>query len=239
MDATKALAQRLRRRNSKWRERRTSAPRSPTSNPLATVTAKIAGSLPASPASSPTPTPTALATTAPETEKIGPTAAPQRANFVTPSPGSGVSPRSQAPPKQEEIDKNDTLRDAEDATAETTTSYFDLKNDVPTKDMPASRITFSIPTKEGKEDGNDSYAERDSREFDTAISSAVPSTVASPRTSQDEEEDMGQSSAVSVSLSGGGSRHSSIASVAFRLPDESLPQGRARRHRNSLPPSSR
>ncbi|ROW17625.1 hypothetical protein VPNG_00876 [Cytospora leucostoma] len=189
MDATKALAQRLRRRNSKWRERRTSAPRSPTTNPLATVTANTAGSPPASTASSPT----ALATTAPETEKISLTAAPQRANFDTPSPGSGVSPRSQAPPKQEEIDKNDTLRDAEDATAETTTSYFDLKtteDDVPTKDMPASRITFSIPTKEGKEDGNDSYAERDSREFDTAVSSAVPSTVASPRTSQDDEEDM-------------------------------------------------
>ncbi|KAK7742018.1 hypothetical protein SLS53_004604 [Cytospora paraplurivora] len=187
--------------------------------------------------------PTALATTAPETEKISLTAAPQRANFDTSSPGSGVSPRSQALPKQEEIGKNDTLRAAEDATAETTTSYFDLKtteDDVRTQDMPASRITFSIPTKEGKEDGNDTYAERDSREFDTAVSSAVPSTVASPRTSQDdEEEDMGQSSAVSVSLSGGGSRHSSIASVAFRLPDESLPQGRARRHRNSLPPSSR
>ena len=231
MDATKALAQRLRRRNSRWREKRGGgAARSTTSNTPVAVAARDP------PASTPA--------TAPETEKActSLTVAPPRTNVETPSPLSDVSPRTQVPPKQDEIDRQDPEKDAEDLSAEDTAGYFALKptgEDSPTKDAPASKITFAIPTKEKKEDRSDSSAEGDSKENDAAPSSAAPITVVSPRTSQedDDEEDVGHSS--TVSISGGGSRHSSIASVAFRLPDESLPQGRARRHRNSLPPLSR
>lgn len=244
MDATKALAQRLRRRNSRWRDKRggasgaSGAARSPAGK---TPVAGAAGDPPAS-------TPA----TAPETEKActSSTAAPPRTNVETPSPLSDVSPRTQVPPKQVEIGKHDPEKDAEDPpAAEETADYFAMKptEDSPIQDAPASsRITFAIPTKERKEDGrSDSSAEGDSSE-DKAVPSAVPITVvrAGPYQQQqqeedddDDEEDVGHSSTVSVS--GGGSRHSSIASVAFRLPDESLPQGRARRHRNSLPPLSR
>lgn len=234
MDATKALAERLRRRNSRWRDRKGSAARSTTSNnPVA-----VAGRDP----------PTSAPATAPETEKASLTADPPKANVETPSPGSDVSPTSQAPPKQVDIGKHDAEKATENPTAETTVGYFSQKaaDDSPTKDAPACKITFSIPTKDERQVCSGLNAGRDSKEFDTAMSSAAPSTAVSPRTSQEdeeeeeegeEEEDVGRSS--TVSFSGEGSRQSSIASVAFRMPDGSLPQGRARRHRNSLPPSSR
>ncbi|KUI54318.1 hypothetical protein VP1G_01801 [Cytospora mali] len=234
MDATKALAQRLRRRNSRWREKKGGATRSTTSNTPAAVAAGDP------PASAPAPV------TAPETEKASLTVAPLKANVEIPSPGSDVSPTSQVPPKQGHVEKRDPEKGNEDPTAETAASYFTVKvtEDIPNTDAPASKITFAIPTKEEKEDGCGLNAECDSKELDTTMSSTSPSIVVSPRTSQDDEkeededEDVGRSSTVSIS-GGGGSRHSSIASVAFRLPDESLPQGRARRHRSSLPPSSR
>lgn len=235
MDATKALAQRLRRRNSRWRDRKGSTARSTTSNNPAAV----AGRDP--PTSAPAP--------APETDKASLTADPLKANVETPSPGSDVSPTSQAPPRQVDLNRHDPETVPEKTTPETTSGYFSPKatEDSPAREASACKITFSIPTKDDKLGWSGLDAGRDSKDFDTAPSSAAPSTAVSPRTSQEEEEDddgegygdedVGRSS--TVSFSGEGSRQSSIASVAFRLPDGSLPQGRARRHRNSLPPSSR
>lgn len=243
MDATKALAQRLRRRNSRWRERR-GAPRSTTSN---TPAVAAAGDPPVS-----------VPATAPAKGKTSFTAAPPKPNVETPSPGSDVSPLTQAPPrKADDVDKRDPEKDNGTPTTETkdATGYFALKaagdDEIPTKDAPASRITFSIPTRKEKEEGSSPTAECDSKEFDLIVSSTTPSTAVSPRASQDDvavaatadddndaaEEEVGRSS--NISVSGGGSQRSSIASVAFRLPDGALPQGRARRHRNSLPPLSR
>lgn len=238
MDATKALAQRLRRRNSRWRDRKGSVARSTTSNP-----AVVAGRDPPTSAPAPAPAPAA----APETEKASLTVDPPKAIVETPSPGSDVSPTTQAPPRQVDIDKHDLEKRAGYPTAETTAGYFSHKatDYNPTKEAPAGKIKFAVPTKEEKEEGVIGLnAERESKEFDTALSSAAPSIGVSPRTSEDddeaeekEDEELGRSS--TLSGSGDGSRQSSIASVAFRMPDGSLPQGRPRRHRNSLPPTSR
>lgn len=232
MDATKALAQRLRRRNSRWKDRKGSVARSTTSNNPAVV----AGRDP----------PKSAPAAAPETEKAILTADPPRAIVETPSPGSDVSPNTRAPPKQVDIDKHDPEKGTGTPTAEITAGYFSHKptEESPTKDAPAYKIKFAVLTKDEKEEWGGLNAGRDSKEFDTALSSAVPSIAVSPRTSEGddeaeekEDEDVGRSS--TASGSGEGSRQSSIASVAFRMPDGSLPQGRPRRHRNSLPPTSR
>ncbi|ROW12168.1 hypothetical protein VMCG_00690 [Cytospora schulzeri] len=167
MDATKALAQRLRRRNSRWRDRKGSTARSTTSNNPAVVAGRD-------------PPTSAPATAAPETEKASLTADPLKANIETPSPGSDVSPTSQAPPRQVDVDNHDPEKVTEEPTTETTTAgYFSLKatDDVPAKDAPPCKITFAIPTKDEKEEWGGLMAERDSKEFDTALSSAAPSLV--------------------------------------------------------------
>lgn len=268
MEATKALAQRLslRRRGSRWRDKKwsttkstagdTPAPTSGAANPPVTKAA--------APSPAPAPAPAATTTTIPtksapvdvtttESEKET-VSSPLQTDETIPSPGSGISPTTivtqQQPqsPKQTEhsegLGKNPDGRVTDSVTE---IEYFPpvetpetrIGEVHPAEDGQTNKITFAIPTKGPKEDESAQDAGRQSDEVDTVTSSASPSTAVSPRESQDDyDEDAGRSSTLS-GISGNGSRQSSINSVAFQLPNMSLPQGRTRRPKNSPPPLSR
>lgn len=264
MEATKALAQRLslRRRSSRWRDRRWSTTKSTTGDSPAPTPAPATGDPPAAKAAAaPAPAPAAATTTtiptkaAPvdvttaESEKET-ASSPLQTDSVIPSPGSGISPTTivtqpqpQSPKQMEHgegLGKNPDERVTDSVTE---IEYFPHQEthveDSHAEDAQTSKITFAIPTKEPKEDESSQDPGRQSDEIDTVTSSASPSTAVSPRESQDDcDEDAGRSSTLS-GISGNGSRHSSINSVAFQLPNMSLPQGRTRRHKNSPPPLSR
>lgn len=178
------------------------------------------------PAMVPIPDPPA---TAPASSTASPTTEPTSGAPLTPSPGSDVSPTSQPPPKHAAAAATDPEK-APTESQSPTADYFTLeKLGGIAPDAPSGKITFDIPTKADDVDG-----------LETAVSSASPSTVVSPRGSVDDgATDAGRSSI--VSMSGGGSRHSSMNSpVAFLLPNGTLPQGRTRtsvnsRHRDSSP----
>lgn len=272
MEATKALAQRLslRRRGSRWRDRKWSATKSAAGD--TPPPASGAGDPPVKKATAPTPAPapapaattTTTTTTIPtKSDSVDVTTAetkketassPLQSDEVIPSPGSGISPTTivtqQQPqsPKQTEHSE-DLVKNPEERVTDSVTEieYFpnvatpDTHNEDngPAEDAQTSKITFAIPTKGPKEDESGQDAGRESDEIDTVTSSASPSTAVSPRESQDDyDEDAGRSSTLS-GISGNGSRQSSINSVAFQLPNMSLPQGRTRRHKNSPPPLSR
>lgn len=265
MEATKALAQRLslRRRSSRWRDRKWSTTKSTTGDNPAPAPAPATGDPPAAKAAAPTTAPAPAAattttipskpapvdvTTAESEKETAPS--PLQADNAIPSPGSGISPTTivtqpqPQSPKQIEHGKGLGKNPDERVTDSVTEiEYFPHQEthveDNHAEDAQTSRITFAIPTKEPKEDESGQDADRQSDEIDTVTSSASPSTAVSPRESQDDyDEDAGRSSTLS-GISGNGSRHSSINSVAFQLPNMSLPQGRTRRHKNSPPPLSR
>ena len=278
MEATKALAQRLslRRRSSRWRDRKWSATKSTAGDTPAPAPAPTpgAGDPPVTKATAPTaaPTPAPAATTITTSTTTIPTksapvdvttaeseketaSSPPPNDAAIPSPGSGISPTTivtrpqpQSPkPKPKEhsegLEKNPDERVTDFVTE---IEYFPNVGtpdthveDHPAEDAQTSKITFAIPTKEQKEDESSQGAGRQSDDIGTVTSSASPSTAVSPRESQDDyDEDAGRSSTLS-GISGNGSRHSSINSVAFQLPNVSLPQGRTRRHKSSPPPLSR
>ncbi|KAK2604935.1 hypothetical protein N8I77_007825 [Diaporthe amygdali] len=274
MEATKALAQRLslRRRSSRWRDKRWSASRLMTGDtparasspapgagdPQATKATATATATATAPASAAAPAPT---TTTPKSGPVNVTTAesenltavsPPQTDAAIPSPGSGISPTtivtqplSQSPQTEhsEDLGKHPDERVTDTVTE---IEYFphvatpDAPNESnPAEDVQTNKITFAIPTKEARGDGGSQDADRQSDEVETVTSSASPSTAVSPRESQDDyDEDAGRSSTLS-GISGNGSRQSSINSVAFQLPNMSLPQGRTRQHKNSPPPLSR
>lgn len=273
MEATKALAQRLslRRRSSRWRDRRWSATKStagdtPAPTPgAADPPVKKATSPTSAPAPAPAPAATTTTTTtiptksAPvdvttaESEKET-VSSPIQTEETIPSPGSGISPTTivtqpqpQSPKQTEHSEGLGKNPDERITDSVTEIEYFPnvvtpdthIEENHPAEDAQTNKITFAIPTKGPKEDESSQDAGRQSDEIDTVTSSASPSTAVSPRESQDDyDEDAGRSSTLS-GLSGNGSRQSSINSVAFQLPNMSLPQGRTRRHKNSPPPLSR
>lgn len=122
-----------------------------------------------------TPTATASLLTAPESP-------------LTPSPGTDVSPTSQLPSMPSNNDNGASL---DNAPAETPTSeYFNL--DRPADDTPFNKITFAIPTKaEDAVDGRDQEYESCSPGLETAVSSASPSSLPSPRDSVDDATSIG------------------------------------------------
>lgn len=270
MEATKALAQRLslRRRSSRWRDRRWSATKSAAGDTPAPASG--AGDPPVKKATAPTPASPPAVTTKTTTTTI-PTKAdpvdvttaeseketvssPLQTDEAIPSPGSGISPTTivtqpqpQSPKQTEHSEGLVKSPDERVIDSVTEIEYFphvvtpDTHNEDhnPAEDIQTSKITFAIPTKGSKEDESSQDAGRQSDEIATVTSSASPSTAVSPRESQDDyDEDAGRSSTLS-GISGNGSRQSSINSVAFQLPNMSLPQGRTRRHKNSPPPLSR
>lgn len=269
MEATKALAQRLslRRRSSRWRDRRWSATKSTAGDPPAP--APVAGDPPVKKATAPTPAPAPapagtttipiksapvdVTTAEPEKETVS---SPLQDDEAIPSPGSGISPTtivtqtqplSQSPKQMEHSEGLGKSPDERVTGSVTEIEYFPnvgtpdthVEDNRPAEDAQTNKITFAIPTKGPKEDVSAQEAGRQSDEIDTVTSSASPSTAVSPRESQDDyDEDAGRSSTLS-GISGNGSRQSSINSVAFQLPNMSLPQGRTRRPKNSPPPLSR
>lgn len=276
MEATKALAQRLslRRRGSRWRDRRWSATKSTAGDTPASTPAPGTGDSPlkkaAAPTSAPAPAPAATTTTpatnasqaksasvdvtTTESEKVTPSSPPQTEDTI-PSPGSGISPttivtQTQVQPQSpKQMGHSESLGKSPDERitgSVTEIEYFPHVEspdthveDNPAVDAQTNKITFAIPSKGSKDDESSQDASRQSDEIHTVTSSASPSTAVSPRESQDDyDEDAGRSSTLS-GISGNGSRQSSINSVAFQLPNMSLPQGRTRRHKNSPPPLSR
>lgn len=258
----------LRRRGSRWRDKKwtttksaagdTPAPTSGAANPPVT---KATASSPA-----PAPAPAATTTTTTIPTKSGPVdvttaeseketvSSPLQTAETIPSPGSGISPTTivtqqqpQSPKQTEHSDGSGKNLDGRVTDSVTEIEYFPpvetpetrIGEDHPAEDAQTNKITFAIPTKGPKEDESAQDAGRQSDEVDTVTSSASPSTAVSPRESQDDyDEDAGRSSTLS-GISGNGSRQSSINSVAFQLPNMSLPQGRTRRPKNSPPPLSR
>lgn len=261
MEATKALAQRLslRRRSSRWRDRRWSATRSMAGGTPAPATASAPGAddPPATKATKSTTTPKSAMenVTAAEPEELT-AASPLQNDAAVPSPGSGISPTTvvtqPVPQSPRQTEHSADLGKHSDERVTDTVIEIDYFPHVATPDTPienvpvapaedaqTSKITFAIPTKVAVGDESSQGADRQSDEIETVTSSASPSTAVSPRESQDDyDEDAGRSSTLS-GVSGNGSRHSSINSVAFQLPNMSLPQGRTRRHKNSPPPLSR
>lgn len=276
MEATKALAQRLslRRRGSRWRDRKWSATKSTAGDTSAPASAPApapgAGDPPLTKATAPSPAPAPAATLTTTTTTTIPTksapvdvttaeseketaSSPLQNDAAIPSPGSGISPTTivtQPQPQSpkptvhsEGLGKNPDERVTNSVTE---IEYFPNVGtpdthveDQTAEDAQTSKITFAIPTKQSKEDESSQDVARQSDEIDTVTSSASPSSAVSPRESQDDyDEDAGRSSTLS-GISGNGSRHSSINSVAFQLPNVSLPQGRTRRHKSSPPPLSR
>lgn len=269
MEATKALAQRLslRRRGSRWRDKKwgttkstagdTPAPTSGAANPPVTkATASSPAPAPAATSTTTTTIPTKSApvdVTTAESEKET-VSSPLQTDDTIPSPGSGISPTTivtqqqpQSPKQIEHSEGSGKNLDGRVTDSVTEIEYFPpvetpetrIGEDHPAEDAQTNKITFAIPTKGPKEDESAQDTGRQSDEVDTVTSSASPSTAVSPRESQDDyDEDAGRSSTLS-GISGNGSRQSSINSVAFQLPNMSLPQGRTRRPKNSPPPLSR
>lgn len=153
---------------------------------------------------------------------------------LTPSPGSDISPTSQQPPKL-------VRRDAptqSTASEPPTTDYFALDYTTDTREASTGKTTTAASRTQGIEDKGQEQRPYLQEDSETAVSSvSPPSTVVSPRESVD--DDAGRSSI--VSFGGGWSRHSSMSSpLAFRMPDGSLPQGRTKtshksRHRDCSP----
>ncbi|KAL1856972.1 hypothetical protein Daus18300_010532 [Diaporthe australafricana] len=263
MEATKALAQRLslRRRSSRWRDRRWSATKLTAGDTPAPATASAPGAddPPATKATKSTTTTlpkSALENVTTAEPEVLTAASPLQDDAAVPSPGSGISPTTvvtqPAPQSPKQTEHSADLGKHCDERVTDTVTEIDYFPHVATPDTPiesapvapaedaqTSKITFAIPTKEAVGDESSQGADRQSDEIETVTSSASPSTAVSPRESQDDyDEDAGRSSTLS-GVSGNGSRHSSINSVAFQLPNMSLPQGRTRRHKNSPPPLSR
>jgi hypothetical protein len=189
-----------------------------------------------------------------ESEKVTASSPPQTDEAI-PSPGSGISPTTivtqtqPQPQSRKQTGHSESLgKSPEERITGSVTEieYFPHVEspdthveDNPAVDAQANKITFAIPNKGSKEDDSSQDVGRQSDEIHTATSSASPSTAVSPRESQDDDdEDAGRSSTLS-GISGNGSRQSSINSVAFQMPNMSLPQGRTRRKKSSPPPLSR
>lgn len=172
-------------------------------------------------------------TLAPEASNTSPTVSSTADAPLTPSPGSDLSPCSRPQPELAagDADSAEAVADAPDG-KQATTDYFAIAEPV----APA-RITFADSTKQDDAEGNAQKQRADSPEdSETAVSSASPpSTVVSPRESVDDgATDAGRSSI--ASFSGFGSRHSSFNSaIAFRLPNGLLPQGRAKTSQKPRP----
>lgn len=245
MEATKALAQKWKRKSSSLSLRRSSSNRSTKKEAKAAAeeyraqvareafekqeaarreTIKAASSTTTSPAPAPN---------SPPAIKVTPTTDLDAALLPKASPDSDdISPTTQAPP-------NPTNGDAasESPPASPSADYFTLNQLTgaapPPNSAPPGKITFSIPEKVEGVNGTAHQDQPDSNnDSDVAVSSATPSTVVSPRGSvsvDDGATDAGRSSI--ASFSGGGSRISSIdspISLSSRLPNGSVPQGRPR-----------
>lgn len=251
MEATKALAQKWKRKGSSLSLRRSSSNRSTKKEAKAAAEearAQAARDIFAQQEAARRQSPktvktvnTATSTTLADTKPTPTTtleAPPQ------PSPGSDVSPTTQAPlkPANGEVEREESLL------ASPTADYFtldQLTGASSPSSAPPGKISFSIPRKTDGVNGEAQQGPPDSNdESDVAVSSATASTMVSPRESvsvDDGATDAGRSSI--VSFNGGGSRHSSTSSpisLTFRLPNGTLPQGRPRgsitsRHRDSSP----
>ncbi|KAJ4423924.1 hypothetical protein N0V82_001352 [Gnomoniopsis sp. IMI 355080] len=158
-----------------------------------------------------------------------------------PSPGSDISPTTQVPSKPA-----NGGAEPEKSPASPAADYFtldQLTGAVPPNSAPPGKISFSIPDKTEGVNGAPHPERSDSQDdSDVAVSSETPSTLVSPRGSvsvDDGATDAGRSSF--ASFNAGGSRNSSSSSptsLTFRLPNGRLPQGRPRgsitsRHRDS------
>lgn len=243
MEATKALAQKWKRKSSSLSLRRSSSNRSTKKEAKAAAEeyrAQVAREAfvqqeaarretikAASTTTSPAPAPNS-----PPVIKVTPTTDLDAALLPKASPDSDISPTTQAPP-------NPTKGDAEpeSSPASPSADYFTLNQltgaSPPPDSAPPGKISFSIPQKVEGVNGTAHQDQPDSNnDSDVAVSSATPSTVVSPRGSvsvDDGATDAGRSSI--ASFNGGGSRKSSISSpisLFFRLPNGILPQGRPR-----------
>lgn len=151
-----------------------------------------------------------------------------------PSPSSDVSPTTQVPANGQAEHAKSPVPPATDYF---TNAQLDSgEGGASPRSAPPNRVSFSFPNKEGGGPNGHGRPERQESpdEFENAVSSATPSTVASPRESvsiddiDDGATDAGRSSI--ASFNGGGSRHSSISSPrGSRFPNGSAPQGRSNR----------
>lgn len=256
MEATKALAQKWKRKSSSLSLRRSSSNRSTKKEAKAAAeeyraqvareafvqqeAARQENLKAASTTTSPAP---ASAPNSPTAIQVTSTTNLEAALLPKSSPDSDISPTTQAPPNPANGEA-----EPESSPASPAADYFTLNQltgAVPPDSAPPGKISFSIPDKVEGANGTAHQDQPDSRnDSDVAVSSATPSTVVSPRGSvsvDDGATDAGRSSI--ASFNGGGSRHSSISSpisLYSRLPNGSLPQGRPRgsiasRHRESSP----
>lgn len=250
MEATKALAQRLRhraslRKTSKQTTKRSAHEKQQQAPAQASQAArpganregdeeKQSGALGDNPVTVAIPEPPA---TAPANSTASLTISSALDPPLTPSPGSDISPTSQPPPK---VGQHDAAARSP-TSAPPTADYFALEGTTDTGQVPQDKVTTAVSATQDVAEKNPEQQPYLQEDSETAVSSvSPPSTVVSPRESVDDgATDAGRSSI--VSFSGGWSRHSSMSSpLAFRLPDGSLPQGRTKishktRHRDSSP----
>lgn len=262
MEATKALAQRLRRRASLRKttkktaenaagEYRAQAARNAYEKQKAQAAQvvhpakdrssdeeKEAGSIGDSPVTVTIPEPNATA----QADSTSSLDAP-----IIPSPGSDISPTTIQPPKLAADEDNSGRAPTDTPTSDTqTVDYFALDKASTTGRGSPSKLITAVSAKDDAADGTNQEQQADLQDdSETAISSASPpSTAVSPRASVDDSTSVAaRSSIVSMggNVPGGWSRHSSMSSpLAFRLPEGTLPQGRTKasqnsRHRNSSP----
>lgn len=258
MEATKALAQKWKRKSSSLSLRRSSSNRSVQKAAKAAAeearaqaardafSRQEAARRESLPTTNTTPIPASVLTDSP-TVKPNSTMTTTAEVPPNPSPGSDISPLAQAPPTPANGDR-ERDKSAVAPPASPPADYFTLDRLTgasPPNSAPPGKISFSIPNKTDVVDGEAQQEQPGSQnDSDVAVSSATPSTVVSPRGSvsvDDGATDAGRSSI--ASFNGGGSRHSSISSpisLTFRLPNGTLPQGRPResitsRHRDSSP----
>lgn len=261
MEATKALAQRLRHRaslrrtNKKQNQQQVAAqPAQPAETPTAkaqtpsraagqsekrrdsNIPAVVAIPAPDPPAT--TPTDHAPDSTTDQTVLTVHGAAPEAP--LTPESESNVSPNTQVPPNP--------APEAESVPASTPASdYFTLAKDgdpAPVEDAPPpNKITFALPNHkpDTRSDADPQNREDSPQDYDTAVSSATPSTTVSPRPSVEDAPSEGRRSSLLSYISGGELRHSNVNFPGVSpLPNGYMSQGRKRssiisRNRDSSP----